>query len=375
MVNKRLAEHPSDNLAALHRPVCDLLGCRYPLVLAGMGGVSRSELVAAVTRAGGFGLLGMVREPPELIRQEVARVRAATRGSFGVSIIPAATDAKLLDDQIAACIELRVPAVCLFWDLSRGVIERLRAAGTLVICQVASADEADQAQRAGAHILIAQGLEAGGHVRATLPLAQVLLDVLALATVPVLAAGGIADGADIAAVMALGAQGAVLGTAMIPTHESFAHDFHKQKIVDSTDGQTVLTEAFHINWPTGAPVRVLTNSVTHGEHGSHLGARRIVIGEEEGRPIYLFSTDSPLRFTTGNLETMALYAGMGAAQIDAVVGAQERLRQLATDAAASLHGRALRFPERVMLSSPVCYADVEDRPGDLKGLSTALTDV
>ena len=71
MVNKRLAEHPSDNLAALHRPVCDLLGCRYPLVLAGMGGVSRSELVAAVTHAGGFGLLGMVREPPELIRRKM----------------------------------------------------------------------------------------------------------------------------------------------------------------------------------------------------------------------------------------------------------------------------------------------------------------
>lgn len=351
---------PNAVAAALHRPVCDLLRCDIPLVLAGMGGVARSQLVAAVTEAGGFGFLGMVRESPALIRQEVLAVRARTGRRFGVNVIPAATEPALLDAQIDTCIELRVPVVCLFWDLSRAVVQRLREAGVVVVCQVGSIGDACQAQEAGAQVLIVQGREAGGHVRGTQPLARLLPDVLALASVPVLAAGGIADGADIAAVMALGAQGAVLGTAMIATHESFAHDFHKQRIVEATHGQTVLTEAFHINWPPGARVRVLTNSVTRGAHGSHLDARKTVIGEEEGRPIHLFSTDSPLRSMTGNFEAMALYAGEGAARIDAVVGAQERLHQLAADAAASLRGRALRFPERVMLSSPVCYADELD---------------
>src|SRR4029077_15566638 len=91
---------------ALHTPVCDLLGCKYPVVLAGMGGVARSELVAAVTNAGGFGFLGMVREPPSLIRKEVEAVRRATSQRFGVNLIPAATDSGLLERQLHTCIDL-----------------------------------------------------------------------------------------------------------------------------------------------------------------------------------------------------------------------------------------------------------------------------
>jgi nitronate monooxygenase len=359
------ARHPSTPefttvAMALRTPVCDLLRCDIPLVLAGMGGVARSELVAAVTQAGGFGFLGMVRESPALIRQEVLAVRARTERHFGVNVIPAATKPALLDAQLDVCIDLRVPVVCLFWDLSKVIVRRLREAGVLVVCQVGSIGDACEAQEAGAQVLIVQGHEAGGHVRGTQPLARLLPDVLARASVPVLAAGGITDGADIATVMALGAQGVVLGTAMIATHESFAHDYHKQRIVETTHGQTVVTQAFHINWPPGAQVRVLANSVTRGEHGSHVDARKTVIGEEEGRPIHLFSTDSPLRSMTGIFEAMALYAGKGAARIDAIVGAQERLHQLAADAAASLRGRALRFPECVTLSSPVCFADELD---------------
>lgn len=344
----------------LHRPACDLLGCRLPLVLAGMGGVARSELVCAVTEAGGFGFLGMVREPVALIRREVAAVRARTARSFGVNLIPAATDAALLATQVAACIELAVPVVGLFWELSGPVVRRLREAGILVVCQVGSAAEARSAEQAGAQLLIAQGCEAGGHVRGLQPLAELLPEVLARVSVPVLAAGGISEGGEIAALMSAGAQGVVLGTALIATHESFAHDFHKRRIVEAGDGQTVLTDAFHINWPPGARVRVLANSVTRGEHGTPGDGPAMVIGEEEGRPIYRFSTDSPLRSMTGDFEAMALYAGEGAARIDAVEGAQARLHRLAADAAAALRARALRFPERVSLSSPVCYADELD---------------
>ena len=94
---------------ALRTEVCELFGCSYPIVLAGMGGVARSELALAVTRAGGFGFLGMVREPPELIRREVEAMRRGTSQPFGVNIIPAATDAELLERQVHACIELSVP--------------------------------------------------------------------------------------------------------------------------------------------------------------------------------------------------------------------------------------------------------------------------
>ena len=90
--------------SCLHTPVCDLLGCDYPIVLAGMGGVARADLVAAVTNAGGFGFLGMVREAPELIRQEISKVRAATDRDFGVNLIPAATKPELLEAEISAVL-------------------------------------------------------------------------------------------------------------------------------------------------------------------------------------------------------------------------------------------------------------------------------
>lgn len=341
---------------ALHRPVCDLLGCRYPLVLAGMGGVARSDLVSAVSLAGGFGLLGMVRETPAFIRDEVQRVRASTSVRFGVSIIPAATDPNLLERQVATCIELAVPVVSLFWDLSFATIERLRSAGILVMCQVGSADEARMAQQAGAQVVVAQGCEAGGHVRGRLPLIEVLPQVLDAVDVPVLAAGGLSDGQDVATVLSLGAQGALLGTALLATKESFAHDFHKQAIVEAKEGGTVLTDAFHINWPRGAMVRVLKNSVTQGERGDPFSSSRTPIGAEPERPIYLFSTDSPLRSTTGDLEAMALYAGEGVARIRDVPFAAERLRDIARDAAKALHVAVDAPALPVELSSPVCYA-------------------
>ena len=133
------------------------------------------------------------------------------------------------------------------------------------------------------------------------------------------------DGADLVTVLALGAQGAVFGTALIATEESFAHEYHKQRLVEAANEDTVLTDAFHINWPYGANVRVLTNSVTRGERGDPFGKRRTVIGDDEGRPIYLFSTDSPLRSMTGDFEAMALYAGAGVGRISAVQPAADKI--------------------------------------------------
>ncbi len=322
----------------LHRPVCDLLGCELPIVLAGMGGVARSELVAAVTLAGGFGFLGMVREPPALIREEVRQVRALTDRKFGVNLIPAATESALLAAQIDTCIDIGVPVMGLFWNVPSEVMQRLRDAGILIVCQVGSVEEGLAAQDAGAHALIAQGREAGGHVRGREALAQLLPKMVQAVRVPVLASGGIVDGADLALSLSRGAQGAVLGTALIATHESFAHAYHKQRLVDAAQDQTLLTTAFHINWPLDASVRVLENSVTRGDHGDPFQQGRTVIGEEEGRPIYLFSTDSPLRSMTGNFEAMALYAGQGVDRIHAIVSAGDRVQAIAAAARAKLQG-------------------------------------
>ena len=254
-----------------------------------------------------------------------------TSKPFGVNLIPAATDNELLEQQLTMCIELGVPVVALFWDLVGGVVERLRDAGILVMCQIGSAKEGESAQRAGAQILIAQGVEAGGHVRGTMPLKLLLPQVVASSDVPVLAAGGIVDGVDLANAVRAGADGVVIGTAFLASPESFAHDYHKQSILHAHSTDTILTDIFHINWPIGAPVRVLRNSATGGERGDPFGPRQI-IGEEEGRPIYLFSTDSPLRSMTGDFEGMALYAGQGVDKIDAIVPAGERLWAIVSQA-------------------------------------------
>lgn len=322
----------------LHRPVCDVLGCVYPVVLAGMGGVARAELVAAVTEAGGFGFLGMVREPPELIEAEVQRVRAATDRSFGVNLIPAATEPTLLRAQVDTCLRLGVPVIGLFWDIPVSLVRLLRDAGVVVVYQIGSVEEAKMAEQAGANVLIAQGREAGGHVRGDQSLDRLVRGVVATTQVPILAAGGIVTGADLANALSLGAQGVVIGTAFMATHESFAHAYHKQALIDAGDGNTVLTDAFHINWPAGAMVRVLQNSVTRGERGEPFSGIRQVIGEEEGRPIYLFSTDSPLRSMTGDFEAMALYAGEGVGRVDRITSAGERLQAIVQEASALIEG-------------------------------------
>lgn len=323
---------PVDMNNMLRTPVCEILGCQYPVVLAGMGGVARSELVAAVTMAGGFGFLGMVREPAALIEDEARRVRELVSGSFGVNLIPAATAPDLLDAEIATCIALAIPVIALFWDIQPAIVRRLKNAGAVVVYQVGSVEEAKRAEKAGVDIIIAQGFEAGGHVRGVEPLSRLVPKVAAASRLPVLAAGGIVTGEDLVKVLSLGAQGAVIGTALLATSESFAHDYHKQRLIAAREGDTLLTCDFHINWPAGAKVRVLNNSVTRGERGEPDSALREVIGDEEGRPIYLFSTDSPLRSMTGDFEAMALYAGKSVGRLQSIVSAEERVRSIVSEA-------------------------------------------
>ena len=179
--------------------VCDLLGCDYPIVQAGMGGVARSELVAAVLNAGGYGILGMVRESPELIRREVAAVRARTDRPFGVNLIPYGTDPALLEEELAACFEARVHSLCFFWEVRPDLVARARQAGCLVLYQVGTLADARAAERAGADVVICQGVEAGGHVHGTVSSLVLLPQVARAVTVPVLGSGGFGSGAGLVA--------------------------------------------------------------------------------------------------------------------------------------------------------------------------------
>ncbi len=325
----------------LHTPVCTLLGCDVPIVLAGMGGVARSELVAAVALAGGYGILGMVRESPALIGQEIDAVRAKTSRPFAVNLIPAATDPVLLDAELQVCFDRKVPAMCFFWDVVPSAIAKAKAAGCLVLHQVGSLAAAQAAETAGADVLIVQGVEAGGHVHGTVS-AMILVEQVARAvSLPIIASGGFATGASLIAAMALGAQGIHCGTAFLATQESFAHDDHKARVLAAKAEDTVYTDAFALNWPPNSPVRVIRNSVTDALGHSLMGHHpdrlpREVIAAEEGRPLLKFSTNSPLRTTSGNLEAMAAFAGQSVALIDTLPTASERIATILTQAEAAL---------------------------------------
>lgn len=336
---------------ALHTPLVDLLGCDLPIIGAGMGGVARHHLAAAISNAGGFGCMGMVREPAARLRTEVEAYRLLSDRPFAINLIPAATDRDLLDAEVAECLALSVPAVALFWDLDAALVRRLKGEGLLVIHQIGSVAEAEAALNAGVDVLIAQGIEAGGHVRGQVSTLALLPEVVALSPVPVVASGGIGSGAALVAVLALGAQGACCGSAFLATHEANAHPRHKQQLLDSSAGDTVLTEKFFRNWPVTAPVRVLHNAVTDGRHDALLAEGATpVIGMQDGVPVYLFSTDSPLQDATGDIDSMALYAGQSCGQVHELCGAAERIQQMMTEATACL-GR-LRDDSMVAASAP-----------------------
>jgi nitronate monooxygenase len=325
----------------LHTPLCDLLGCQYPILQAGMGGVARSELVAAVTEAGGYGFLGMVREPPDLIAREIDAVRARTGRPFGVNLIPAATDPSLLQAELSVCVEKRVHSLCFFWDVDADAVAVAKAAGCRVLYQIGSVEDAVSAERAGADAVIAQGFEAGGHVRGVTSSLVLVPQVVRAVSVPVVASGGFASGESLIAALALGAQGIHCGTAFLATQESFAHAYHKDRVVQAKSDDTVYTDAFAVNWPPGSPVRVIANSLTEELGQRLLGHNpqdilREAIADEGGRPIYKFSTDSPLRITTGDLECMALFAGQVAGAIESIPIAGALVSAIVADARATL---------------------------------------
>lgn len=325
----------------LHTPLCDLLGCDLPILLAGMGGVARWELAAAVANAGGYAMLGMVREDPALIEAEVSALRRATNRRFAVNLIPVATDPDLLDRQITRCLDLGVRDFTFFWDVVPAAIDRVKRAGCTVLHQIGTAAAAREAEAAGADILIAQGVEAGGHVHGRTGGFALLAEVLGKTQLPVVASGGISTGAGLAAALAMGAQGVQCGTAFLATDESFAHDHHKQRIVKAGPDETVLTDIYVLNWPAQAAVRVLSNRITDDLGFALLGhdpetLPREVIAHDDGRPLYRYSTDSPLRTTTGALEEMALYAGQGAGAVTEILPAATRIARMAAEACACL---------------------------------------
>lgn len=233
-------------------PICDMFGIRYPIFLAGMGGVSYAEVCAAVSEAGGFGTLGMAGRSTSEIRAEMRKVRQLTKKPFGVDLLAAVPESLekaadiIIEEGAAAFISgLGVPP--------RHLVDRFHAAGLKVMNVCGTVRHAKAGEDGGLDAVIAQGTEAGGHTGkiATMALVPQVVDAV---KIPVLAAGSIVDGRGLAASLALGAQGVWMGTRFIASTEAHAGEPYKQAVVDCTDEDTIITRAY-----SGKPMRVYKN--------------------------------------------------------------------------------------------------------------------
>jgi NAD(P)H-dependent flavin oxidoreductase YrpB (nitropropane dioxygenase family) len=318
-------------------------GTDVPIVSAGMAFVARAPLVAAVSSAGGFGTLGASGMRPELLEAELAAIRAATDRPFGVNLIPRFAE----DEHVAVCADARVPVLTFFWDdPAPAWIDTVKGAGARVWIQVGSVAEAEAARDAGADAVIAQGSEAGGHNRSTAATTSLLPAVIeAVAPTLVLAAGGIADGRGLAAVLALGADAAVLGTRFVASDEADAHPEYQRRIVEARSGDTVHHWIFGLDFPD-APVRGLRNEIVREFEGSDRPppyhaldpATLPAVGTADvfGTEVQLtrFVGLPPTRGASGDFEQMSLLAGECSALIDSVEPAGELVRRIAEQAAA-----------------------------------------
>src|SRR5215468_601115 len=233
---------------------CERFGVAAPIVLAPMGpDLTGPELVAAVSNAGGFGILQAQMCPPPSLRDQITYLRTQTEKPFGVNFVlhfPHQTG-------IQVCIDEQVAALSFFWGDPSEVVPAAHAAGIAVLHQVGSVEAAVRAQRAGVDVIIAQGIEAGGHVAGEVS-TMVLLPRIVDAVTPglVLAAGGIADARGLAAALCLGADGVVMGTRFLATPEANAHPIYKTRLVAASEEDTVRTILFGHGWPH-APHRTL----------------------------------------------------------------------------------------------------------------------
>lgn len=286
----------------------------------------------------------------------ISQVRDRTTRPFGVNIIidePDFTDEDkaILRQQVSAAISEKVAAVVLFWGDPAPYVEEAHRGGVRLIIQVGSVDEAKAAAAAGVDAVIAQGVEAGGHVRGTTSIWTLLPAVVeAIKPVPVLASGGIGDGAGVARAISLGAQGVSLGTRFVASDEFLGHPAYKRRIVEGTASDTVLNELYDVWWPN-APHRTLRNkTIAEWEaagrppsgkrpgEGTSIGRRRIAAGEMVEWPRYAIGVAPP--DFDGDIEYAPLWAGESCSVVNDIRPAGDIVRDLAREADAVLAAAA-----------------------------------
>ena len=323
--------------APLQTPICKLLGIRHPVVLGGMSSAPSPALVSAVSNAGGLGTLGVSSQRPDDMGGLIRTIREQTSAPFGINFLLFAVN----DAAVTAALAEKPPVMSFAWAWSdqdlKPYFDRAHAAGALVTYMVSGVPDAIRAVEAGADAIIAQGSEGGGHVglMGTMPLVPMV--VSAVAPVPVLAAGGIADGRGLVAALALGADGVLLGTRFLATPESPISSNWKAAILASDGHDTVLTEipdlANASTWP-GAFSRAWRNAFIAEWSGRENELRRRR-GEVARRLAEARAAD--------DAEHLPLVFGQDAGLIDEIVPAGEVVRRIVAEAEEIIRTRLARF--------------------------------
>jgi enoyl-[acyl-carrier protein] reductase II len=311
----------------LRTAICDLFGIKYPIIQGGMAHVATAELVAAVSNAGGLGIIGAGASEPDWVREQIRRTREMTDKPFGVNVLLISPFAKQV---IEVVLEEKVAVVTTGAGNPGPFIPAFKEAGIKVMPVVASIALARRLERAGVDAFVAEGMESGGEIGQITTMALVP-QVVDCVKVPVVAAGGFADGRGLVAALALGAQGVQLGTRFVCTEECIAHPAYKQAMVEASDRATVIT-----GQSTGYPMRSLENKLTR----AFLEKEKEAVSIEE---IMEFGVGKVrLGLIEGDLEWGTLLAGQICGLIkdikpvkavidDMIAGAEAIIKRLAKD--------------------------------------------
>ena len=319
--------------------LCDQLGVAFPIIQAPIGSATTPELAAAVSNAGGLGMLSITWRTPEATSELVRRTRQLTSSPFGVNV---SLDFDI-DAQLEAALADGAKVISTFWGDPAAVHDRIAATGAMHLHTVRSPEEARRAVQAGVHAVVAQGWEAGGHIWgevATLPLVPAVVD--AVAPVPVVAAGGIGDGRGLAAALVLGAQAGWLGTRFVAATEAATHEVYQSRLAAAEPEDAIHTTCFDGGWPN-APHRVLRNTTLAGWEAAGRPAApgrpnegTVVATDGEGRQFRLYDDMMPLRGLDGDVERMALYAGQSVGVIHAAQPAAQLVTTIIAEAEAAV---------------------------------------
>jgi nitronate monooxygenase len=309
-----------------------LAGCAVPIQLAGMGSILSPELAAAVSNAGALGQVTLTGDVDDATRR-LDRLSSLTSKPFGVNLL-----IPYLDRDVLALAALRARVIDFFWgDPDPELVRLVHDAGGLASWQIGSTGEAMAAEAAGCDFIIAQGFEAGGHIRGTLGLLPLLSSVLDAVSVPVLAAGGIGNGRSIAGVLAAGAAGVRMGTRFIAAAESNAHPDYVKALIAARAEDSVRTNRFH--------VQCALCPSTHGVLRQAIEAADAFQGEYvaeiefEGKreQIVRFRGIPPFKGFNGHIEAMACYAGQSVGDVKRVQPAAEIVAELVESADRYVH--------------------------------------